>query len=227
MRPAPLIALALLAASGATPVLAAEINSTEPDPIAEAVANTKRALELQLTLPHQATKDDEGESWHLNIPKEVFWIAAAGFATVLAYLLMGIVPGWRQRDDQDWGMGSFGDAPSGQTASASLAMADALAEQGRFVEAMHILLLHCLDEMKRRLKVDIADSLTSREIVRRAHLPDQAAVALKGIVIRVESSYFGDHPAGRPDYLSCRGRYEELVTLLSGVPDAATAGSAR
>jgi hypothetical protein len=225
MRPAYLILLVLLAALGATPVLAADPRSSEPDPTAEAVANTKRKLDLQLTLPHQATKEDEGESWRLKIPKEAFWIAAAGFGVVLAYLLIGIVPGWR-RDDQGWGMTGFGDAPTGQTAGASLAMADALAEQDRFVEAMHILLLHCLDEMKRRLKVDIADSLTSREIVRRARLPEQAAIALKGIVIRVESSYFGDYPATRPDYDSCRGRYEELVSILSGVPRTAAAGTA-
>jgi len=215
MRPAHLILICMLS-------LAASAWAADTDPIGEAVAKTVHRLDLQLTLPHQATEDDQGESWHLfKLPPGVFWIAAAGFGAALAYILLEFVPGWRSRDDEGWGMVGAGAVLGGQSASASLAMADGLAEDGRFVEAMHILLLHCLDEMKRRLRLDIADSLTSREIVRRARLPEQATTALRGIVTRVESSYFGDHPATRPDYESCRGRYEELVSILSNVPAAA------
>ena len=213
MRPAHLIVFFMLALAVAVPAWAA--NS---DPVQDAVAETIRKLDLQLTLPHQASDADQGESWHLHVPEGVLWIAAVGFAVILGYILLDMLPNWRARDEEGWGLTGAGAMLGGQSASASLAMADGLAAEARFVEAMHILLLHCLDEMKRRLRLDIADSLTSREILRRARLPEQATSALRGIVSRVESSYFGDHPATRPDYDACRGRYEELISILSEKP---------
>jgi hypothetical protein len=92
--------------------------------------------------------------------------------------------------------------------------ADDLAAQGRFVEAMHVLLLLGLDEMRLRLDFRFADSLTSREIVVRSNAPADAKTALREIIQWVELAYFGDHPADRNDYDACRRSFLALGSAL-------------
>jgi hypothetical protein len=86
-------------------------------------------------------------------------------------------------------------------------------------DAMHVLLLQALADMHRRLDVALADSLTSREILRRAKVSPLAKSALQEIIGAVERAYFGDHPAGESDYLSCRTNFATFVGALnSGAP---------
>jgi hypothetical protein len=200
-----------------TPDLESRLAGT-PDLARDAVPGTVERLRLQTQLPHESDADDNGSSWRPELPSWLTWILAAASAGILFYVLVETIPAWRSARDEGWGMDLIDPAAPAPTPAASLAEADALAGQGRFVEAMHLLLLHSLAELRRRLRLEFSDSLTSREILRRAQLPDEATVALRGIVTRVESSYFGDHPAARPDYESCRGRYEELAAILGRSP---------
>jgi len=94
--------------------------------------------------------------------------------------------------------------------------ADELAGQGRYAEAMHALLLRSLAEMRRRLQVSFADSLTSREILRVLDLPERGKTSLADIIGRVELVYFGLHDAGREDYAACRASYEGLTAAVAG-----------
>jgi hypothetical protein len=95
-----------------------------------------------------------------------------------------------------------------------LGVADDLAAQGRFVEAMHVLLLQGLAEIRRRLDEQFADSLTSREILRSRHLSDDLRRPLRDVVDRVEWTYFGEHAAAREDYLACRESFGALARAL-------------
>jgi hypothetical protein len=96
--------------------------------------------------------------------------------------------------------------------------ADALARQGRYAEAMHALLLLGLALIRRQWPQAIADSLTSREIVRSTELPAAARDALDDIVIRVELGHFGLYPVAPRDYEACRGHFALLVAAM---PDPA------
>ncbi len=183
------------------------------DAVRDAVPETIRKLDLQTAIPH-APEEEQPSSWEFAIPREAFWVLGALGAVMLAYILRDLLPGWKERDEEGWNLGGGGPAGGGGV-TLGLGDADALAAQGRFVEAMHVLLLFSLMEIRRRLKLDFADSLTSREIVRRAKLPEDGTNALRGIVTRVELSYFGDYPASRTDYESCRARYETLAGVLA------------
>jgi hypothetical protein len=186
------------------------------DPVRQSVAETIRRLDLQTDLPRAGVIDESQWQWHrLHVPHWVYYAAVAAFAIVILYILRDMMPGWRARGDDGWAEAGAGGVGAPLSPEASLADADALAGQGRFVDAMHLLLLRSLAEIRRRLKLEFSDSLTSREIMRRARLPDDGAAALRGIVTRVELSYFGDHPAARPDYEACRARYEELTGILT------------
>jgi hypothetical protein len=203
---------------------AARTPAVADDAVDDARAATVKALDLQLALPHDPEEDATVRS--IEIPSEIIWLAGALAAGTLLYGLLRMIPGWRGRRDSEWRADEAGSFVSAKAIGASLAEADAMAGQGRFVEAMHLLLLHSLAEIRRRPRLEFSDSLTSREILRRAGLPQEVAAALKWIVARVELSYFGDYPATRPDYESCRARYEALTTGLAVAASFPAAGSA-
>src|SRR5262249_37057872 len=97
-----------------------------------------------------------------------------------------------------------------------LAAADDLARQGRFVDAMHVLLLQGLADMRRYLGEQHPDSLTSREILRSTKISDAGREPLRDIISRVEWSYFGKPPAEREDYAACRASFDALARALHG-----------
>jgi len=92
--------------------------------------------------------------------------------------------------------------------------ADDLAKLGRFVDAMHVLLLQCLTELRKRLDISFADSLTSREILHRIQLSDAGRAAFATIVREVERTHFGEQAADLRDYLLCRDQFEALKNDL-------------
>ena len=100
--------------------------------------------------------------------------------------------------------------------AAVLGAADELAAEGRFVEAMHVLLLQGLADIRARLDEQFADSLTSREILRSTKLSEAGRSSLRDIVNRVEWTYFGEHPAALADYVACRTSFNALAQALHG-----------
>ncbi len=91
---------------------------------------------------------------------------------------------------------------------------DVLAERGDYAAAMHVLLLKSVEEMRRRLDISIAQSLTSREILVRSGLEPDAGACLGDIVQRVEISWFGPHLPGADDYARCRESFVALTGFL-------------
>jgi len=195
-----------------------------PDPVKEAAKDAIKKLNLQVSMPHTPTKLDNVSGWHLHVPGWLIYVAAAIAVAVIGYVVLDMIPRWQARDDDDWGTTGTGLLGSTDPAEITLAQADELAARGFFVEAMHLLLLHSLAEIRRRLRLEFADSLTSREILRRARLPEEVTGALRSIVTRVELSYFGGYPAAQPDYESCRAGFEALASVLAkGMPAIAGA----
>jgi hypothetical protein len=186
-----------------------------PGPVQEAAARAIRTLGLQQQLPGAAAA--ERPIWNLDfdVPPGLIWVVALAIVAAGLYYLWLSWRGGSFASDEEWRTADLGPAGERRTAEASLAAADALARDGRFVEAMHLLLLHSLGEIRRLLSVEFAQSLTSREIVRAARLPEQGRSALDRIVARVELTYFGAHPASRADYELCRGGFEELSGVLA------------
>ena len=93
----------------------------------------------------------------------------------------------------------------------ALSEADRLARQGAYGEALHLLLLYCLNEMRRRFGLGLPPSLTSREILDLSVLPEIRRTGLSVIVSAVEISHFGGRPADETTYRLCRQRCEDVV----------------
>ena len=92
--------------------------------------------------------------------------------------------------------------------------ADDFARNGDFAEAMHVLLLQSISELRRRLAVPISISLTSREILYKTPLLPEGRSAFSDIIGRVEISYFGTHLPSEEDYLACRHSFDILSESL-------------
>lgn len=93
----------------------------------------------------------------------------------------------------------------------ALSEADRLARQGAYGEALHLLLLYCLNEMRRRLGLSLPPSLTSREILGLSVLPEIRRRGLSVIISAVEISHFGGRPTDETIYQLCRQRCEDVV----------------
>jgi hypothetical protein len=199
----------------ATVALACPLAAESAPDVRRATAEAIGALDLQLKLP----RDPEAASWHFDLPPELQWAILACGGGLLLYLLvtnfsMDLLPIWRRRRWQDDAIGAASMAA--QPAAEAVVAADELARQGSFVEAMHMLLLQSLAEIRLRLGEHFADSLTSWEILRSTRLSAAGRVALREIITRVQWTYFGEHPAGFAEYAACRERFNELSHILRG-----------
>jgi hypothetical protein len=85
--------------------------------------------------------------------------------------------------------------------------ADDLAAQGRFAEAIHLLLLRTLHALATQNLVKVTPSMTTREVLARVPLIGDAREALAGLVGTVEVSWFGDDVPAMPDYQRCRDQF--------------------
>ena len=176
-----------------------------------------RRLDLQTEL----VREPEPFVRQIQLPPEVLWVVVIVGVAVLLYAFRDMIPVLRSRRDAAWAAEEAGGAES-RTLEPGIALgaADSLAAQGRFADAMHVLLLHALAVIRRRLDEPFADSMTSREILRSRQLPDGLRAPLREVVGRVEWSYFGEHPAARDDYAACRASFATLAQELHGAAAA-------
>jgi hypothetical protein len=82
-----------------------------------------------------------------------------------------------------------------------LAVAEALAREGRHAEAIHALLLAAIERV--RSSAPLAASLTSRELSSAATLAPEGKAALLELVRAVELTLFGGRAAGAAEFEAC------------------------
>jgi len=200
--PAVVIALALLGV---------HVAAQSPQDVQQLADQAIRRLDLQTTFPVVP------EPIRFTLPSGVLWIVIGAALVVLLYAFRDLIPILRTSRGNDWmSEEAFGGGGKAGSPAAALGAADELAAAGHFVEAMHVLLLQGLAAIRAGLDEEFADSLTSREILRRARLSDPGRASLRDIVNRVEWTYFGQYPAALADYQACRASFNTLTQALHG-----------
>lgn len=128
---------------------------------------------------------------------------------VIVHLFRTYAPNRRAASDADAALdvGASPVATAGELAPPELDEIERLARAGKYTEAIHLMLLRTLDLLRRRLGVNWATSLTSREIARRVELGPTDRRALKVLVGAVEISRFGGHGVNEKIYLDCLDHY--------------------
>jgi hypothetical protein len=184
-----------------------------PQEVQKAAEQVIRHLDLQTELP----RGPEPRHFSVPLPPELLWLVVAVGVGVLLYAFRDLVP-FRRRRSVGWSAeeAAAGVGQGRAVLDAALEAADDLAARGRFVEAMHVLLLQGLADIRRGLGEQFADSLTSREILHRARLPEVGRSSLRDIMDRVEWTYFGEHAATLSDYAACRVSFDQLAQVLQG-----------
>jgi len=116
---------------------------------------------------------------------EVFKKSAKSTATV-------VEPQWR---------------PNSQVARDLLAAADALAAEGRFGDAVHLILLRSIEDIERFRPTTIRPALTARDIGAMPALPEAAKPIFARISAAVEKALFAGLTIESSEFVSCREAY--------------------
>ena len=101
--------------------------------------------------------------------------------------------------------------PAAERARALLEEADRLAREGRFGEAVRVLLHRSIEDMEHAFPTAIAPSMTSREISRLQYLSVKGRATFTKIAEAVEASLFGGRTLTAAHFTECRGAYEAFV----------------
>lgn len=92
-----------------------------------------------------------------------------------------------------------------------LAQADRLAAEGRYGEAVHVLLVGTFGGFAEAGARFVAPPLTSREVLADAPLRDTVKAALGELVTVVERAHFAGREIGRRDFERCRDSYRSIA----------------
>jgi hypothetical protein len=199
----------LAAAAYLHPYRTAAEQRTDPQALADQAIHR---LDLQTELRRE---DEPQPPPRLQLPPETIWIAIFVGVIILLYAFRDLIPMLHAGRGGAWSEDEAASLATGpRSPEIVLEAADDLATQGRFVEAMHVLLLQALADIRRRLDEEFADSMTSREILRSRQLSDALRRPLREVINRVEWTYFGGHPADHNDYLACRASFSALAQAL-------------
>jgi hypothetical protein len=201
------------------------------DQVRAALAEIERAGDLQQQLPSGAFApaaptrgggavgpQQDAADLPLRLPAGLKWLLLGIGLACGALVLVRALRDWqasprgRQAAALPEPAPSAGAAPSPSPPGDD---ADALAAEGRLAEAVHRLLLDALELLRRRRELDLAASLTAREILRRARLPPAEGEALALLVGQVERFWFGRRVPSLDDYRRCR---EGVARLRGGLP---------
>lgn len=146
--------------------------------------------------------------------KWVFWIVVGlAVLTIIALILnhfWGIRLPWRRRREapaeeaEEW-------RPEAEPARALLREADAMASEGHFDEAAHLLLFRSIEDIESRRPRLIRPALTSRDIAGAPQIPERARTAFEAIVMMVERSLFARRQLAEADWRECRAAYERFA----------------
>ncbi|QXQ07725.1 hypothetical protein KX816_06890 [Sphingosinicellaceae bacterium] len=145
------------------------------------------------------------------VVKILFWlIVAAIVLALLRWLWPYALRLWHQlrktstTDEEGW-------RPEAAPARALLAEADALAADGAYAEAAHLVLLRSVEQIGARRPHMVRPALTSRDIAQVEGLPGDVARAFGLIASVVETGLFAARPVGADAWARCREAYEAVA----------------
>ncbi|WP_084396748.1 DUF4129 domain-containing protein [Henriciella aquimarina] len=150
------------------------------------------------------------------ILKVLLFVAIAAAILYALWYMFGDVVGLKlrrktQTGDEPEVSDIRGHRPDRGQATALLDQADALAADGRFAEAVHLLLFRSIEDLQERRTGGVPQSLTAREIQSLSDLSARAREALGPIIRIVENSFFGGRAVDRDGWQRARTSYEQFA----------------
>jgi hypothetical protein len=148
----------------------------------------------------------------------LLWTLLAGLAAALGWMIVvrlregrwrwprrrQVVASVPDAPDTAW-------APEAGASRALLAEADALAREGRFAEAAHLLLQRSVEDVARRRPALNRPALTARALAAADAIPPGARGLFACIAALVERSLFGGRPVTDGDWQAARAAYADFA----------------
>lgn len=188
--------------------------TTDSDAFAQAHGRLVADTSLQFDLPTE--KIEPPPAWlealvdfirsYGAVIRPLFYAVLIGLGLWLLWLIgKEVYRRWQERDipvaaDDAW-------RPHAAAARRLLEEADALAGQGRFDEAAHLLLHRSIEDIDTHRPDFLRPALTSREIARAERLPAPARDAFATIAALVERSLFARLPLSASGWNEARSAY--------------------
>ena len=145
------------------------------------------------------------------------WVLLAALVAAILFAIYRLVDpaSLRRREkrqvEEEW-------VPEQKAALALLEEADRLADEGRFDEATHLLLMRSVGQIA-EARPDLVDpSSTAREIAAEPELGDTARGAFSVIAERVERSLFALRSLSAEDWQAARAAYADFAQVRPGAP---------
>ncbi|MES1158657.1 MAG: hypothetical protein ABUL42_02065 [Terricaulis silvestris] len=178
-----------------------------------------RSLQFQFEDVRQPKVDPHSMDWLERLFKMlgpylqwVFWGGLIALAGLLIFLVAReIIARWptvRAKAKAEAPAPVIDVRPTQERAHALLEEADRLAREGRYSEAVRVLLHRSIDDMERNFPISISTAMTSREIASIERLSAQARDVFSRIALAVEISLFGGRDLNAQQYQDCRSLYE-------------------
>jgi len=200
--------------------------------IQRAFAELHRHSELQFSLPEY--KPPVLQPWVLALLKFLrdewvylkwgFWGIAALILTYVIYVLVRrywpLLLKRRKVQDAHESVANEEWRPTPVAARRLLSESDALAAQGRYSEAIHLLLLRSIEDIEDRRPRLVRPMFTSREIAELDPLPRSARAAFAGIAAAVERGLFAGQKIGADEFARCRRDYESFAFAPAWIASA-------
>jgi len=101
--------------------------------------------------------------------------------------------------------------PKAGRAKVLLEEADRLAAEGKFSEAVHLLLFRSIQDIEKHLPGTVKRSQTSREIELMGSIPSHPRTGFERIRQAVEHSFFGRQSMDESEYQTCRNAYKDFA----------------
>ena len=137
----------------------------------------------------------------------VLWVLVGVVGVLLLVWLLREVKGYSRPVEVDEATAIA--VPSALPVEAELGDAEVLAGEGRYEEAVHLLLLRALRSIERA--GSHVSSNTSREVIRAAAIAGESRDAVMGLVGAVELSLFGGRPVDESGYRTSVDHYRRFL----------------
>jgi hypothetical protein len=143
-----------------------------------------------------------GDGWTV-----LLWLAVAAAVIAILFVAWQPLSEWLARFRPKNATEPARWSPQAAAARALLEEADRLAAQGRYAEAVRLILHRSIEDIERWRGDPLRPSLTSRDIARFDGLPDTARGIFARIVADVERSLFAGAPLAQSDWTRARDDY--------------------
>jgi len=191
------------------------VPAIDPGALAEAHRQLLADPTIQFELPpFNPPQPPQWVGGMMPLVQVLFWIAVGAIILFVLYLIVSRLTGirfGRRRKREEAAAADESWRPEAAEARELLSEADALAAQGQYAEAAHLILFRSIEDIDDKRPDLVRPALTSRDICALEAIPPRPRSAFARIAATVERSLFAGRPLVSGDWSDCRAAYEEFA----------------